>query len=179
QIYSAREDEHLWSIEGRVPVFTYAGQMIREAERDIMCVLADPELDLLRKDLVRAEERGTTIRALLTGQGELKAGQVAHHPPLESELQKITQMAMVIRDNSEVLIANMGLETTATITRNHNLVFIAGQFVWMELFAQRVYARLGPELLARLEPDDRQIFESLDQGLEPLALRSEKLKGNR
>jgi len=31
----------------------------------------------------------------------------------------------------------------------------------MELFTQRVYARLGDDLLARLSPEDRAIFESL------------------
>jgi hypothetical protein len=33
----------------------------------------------------------------------------------------------------------------------------------MELFTQRVYMRLGNDLLARLDPPDRQIFESLPQ----------------
>ena len=35
----------------------------------------------------------------------------------------------------------------------------ARQFVWMELFAQRVYTRLGADLLARLDPEDRRVFE--------------------
>jgi Cd2+/Zn2+-exporting ATPase len=101
------------------------------------------------------------VGALLTGTGDLPCGQIARHPPLESELQNITNMAMVIVDNHEVLIATLGLDTTATITRHHHLIFIASQFVWMELFTQRVYAKLGNDLLARLEPEDRAIFESL------------------
>jgi Cd2+/Zn2+-exporting ATPase len=40
-------------------------------------------------------------------------------------------------------------------------VQIARQFVWMEFFTQRIYAQLGDDLLARLNPDDRRIFESL------------------
>jgi hypothetical protein len=42
-------------------------------------------------------------------------------------------------------------------------VLIARQFVWMELFAQRIYGQLGGTLLARLAPEDRQIFESLSR----------------
>jgi HTH-type transcriptional regulator, sugar sensing transcriptional regulator len=38
-------------------------------------------------------------------------------------------------------------------------VLIARQFVWMELFAQRVYTRLGARLLAKLDPEDQKIFE--------------------
>jgi hypothetical protein len=41
------------------------------------------------------------------------------------------------------------------------LVMSARQFVWMELFAQRIYNRLGPDLLTILDPNDVQIFESL------------------
>jgi Cd2+/Zn2+-exporting ATPase len=59
------------------------------------------------------------------------------------------------------LIADVGQETYATITKSNNLVLIARQFVWMELFAQRVYRQLGAGMLERLEPEDRQIFESL------------------
>ena len=62
-----------------------------------------------------------------------------------------------------MLVATTHQDTSATITRNRSLVFIAGQFVWMELFTHRVYAQLGDDLLARLNPADRQIFESLSR----------------
>ena len=65
-----------------------------------------------------------------------------------------------------MLIANTGdefegVDVAATITTNHNLVLIARQFVWMEMFAQRVYARLGPDLLDRLDEEDRRIFDGM------------------
>jgi hypothetical protein len=49
---------------------------------------------------------------------------------------------------------------SGTVTNNPNLVLIASQFVWMELFTQRIYSKLGDDLLTRLEPQDRSIFES-------------------
>jgi len=97
---------------------------------------------------------------LLTGEGTLDCGQVARHPPLESKLQKLTHMLIVVADNREALIADRSPEMIATITDNLNLVLVARQFVWMELFTQRIYAQLGDDLLARLAPEDRQIFES-------------------
>jgi HTH-type transcriptional regulator, sugar sensing transcriptional regulator len=126
-----------------------------------MFVLPDPELDVLRAELLHAQVRGVAVSALLTGQGELEISQVARHPPLESEIQHLTGMLMVISDNLEVLIAGTDRDVTGTITRNRNLVGVARQFIWMELFTQRVYARLGPDLLTRLELEDRLIFESL------------------
>ncbi len=161
QLYHAPDEERLWSIVGRQSVYAYAIQMIREAQQTLMVVLPDPELETLRAELATAQTRSVSISALLTGNGDLEIGQVARHPPLESEIQHLTGMLMVIADHREVLIAGTDQNVTGTITRNHNLVGIARQFIWMELFTQRVYARLGTELLARLEPQDRLIFESL------------------
>ena len=70
---------------------------------------------------------------------------------------------VVVADDRECLIANTEPEMAATVTTNHNLVLIARQFVWMELFAQRIYERLGANLLKVLEPDDRRILETYAQ----------------
>jgi Cd2+/Zn2+-exporting ATPase len=44
------------------------------------------------------------------------------------------------------------------MTTNANMVMIARQFIWMELFAQRIFARIGEDLLGRLDPDDRKVL---------------------
>jgi Cd2+/Zn2+-exporting ATPase len=71
----------------------------------------------------------------------------------------LTDTIVVVADGAEALIASTLGEMTATVTRNRQLVLIARQFVWMELFAQRVYTRLGPKLLAKLDPEDQKILE--------------------
>jgi Cd2+/Zn2+-exporting ATPase len=163
ELYSHDADDRIWSVRGRQAALTYASQLIRQADSSMFLVLTDDDLELLHDVIVSACERGLETNVLLTGQADLECGRVAHHPPLESELQGLTGMLLVAIENGEVLIASTGAqhETRATVTRNVDLVFIARQFVWMELFTQRIYARLGPELLARLDGEDRQIFESL------------------
>jgi Cd2+/Zn2+-exporting ATPase len=163
QRYTTEDEDHLWSISGRRAVLSYANQMINSADNEVLLVLADPDLDDLRPAILRACERRLAVSALLTGKGELNCGEVAHHPPLESELQNLTQTTMIIVDQRESLIANTQFETRATITRNPNLVLIARQFVWMELFTQRIYHQLGDEMIARLKPEDQQIFRSMRQ----------------
>jgi len=160
-IYVRRPEDRVWSISRRRSVLSYATEMIRLAEADLYLVLDDVDLDVLRAEILSAGGRGTAINALLTGEAELLCGQVARHALLESELQELTGTLMVVADGQEVLIARTDTETKATITRNANLVLIARQFIWMELFAQRVHACLGADLLARLDPKDRAIFESL------------------
>jgi len=159
-VFSSRQGDHLWSIRGEGSITSYAAQMIEKAEEDIMVVLTDQALTALRQVLAEAHQRQAAIGALLTGEGNLDFGQVAHHPPLESERHQLTNMVVVVTDSEQTLIASTDVESTATITTNHNLVLIARQFVWMELFAQRINARIGPELLPLLDPDDREILES-------------------
>jgi Cd2+/Zn2+-exporting ATPase len=163
ELYTSTADDRVWTIGGKTAVLAYAAKLIQEAESELYLVLTDSDLDVLRADITTADDRGVAIRTLLTGAGSLAYGQVAYHPPLESELQGITATLLVNADDREVLIAgsNPRQETTATITRNQDLVLIARQFVWMEMFTQRIYARLGEDLLARLDPEDREIFESL------------------
>jgi HTH-type transcriptional regulator, sugar sensing transcriptional regulator len=162
-LYTATADNRVWTISGRTAVLAYASTLIREAQTELYLVLTDADLSALHADVVAAGQRGLELNTLLTGSGTLDCGRVAYHPPLESELQGITATLLVQADNAEVLIASAGprQETTATLTRNQDLVLIARQFVWMEMFTQRIYARLGDDLLARLDPEDRAIFDSL------------------
>jgi sugar-specific transcriptional regulator TrmB len=69
---------------------------------------------------------------------------------------------IVVVDEQEVLIASaQAITYTATVTTNANMVQIGRQFVWMELFAHRIFSQIGPELLKRLNPDDRRVLESV------------------
>ena len=160
-LYTATEDDHVWSISDRPAVVSYAMQMIREAQTEIFLVLNDVDLDALKQEMAAASQKGVGVSTVLTGEAELDFGTFVRHPPLESELQGLTDALMVVVDGAETLVSGTGRDSTATVTRNGNLVLIARQFVWMELFTQRIYRQLGPELLTRLDPSDRQIFESL------------------
>jgi sugar-specific transcriptional regulator TrmB len=161
-LYTETRDDRVWSIHGRSAALTYATQMIRAAETDIFLVLTDEDVDALHDTIADVASRDVAISTLLTGEEELGVGRVAHHPPLESELQELTDTLVVVVDNDEALIASpsRNQETRATITSNPHLVLITRQFIWMELFTQRIYASLGTDLLSQLDPEDRRIFES-------------------
>jgi sugar-specific transcriptional regulator TrmB len=160
-LYTDTSEEYIWSIRSKSAVFTYAKQMLSEAETEIYMVLNDEGLAVLQEEITAASERGVALSVLLTGQGSFSLGNVARHPPLESEVQELTSTLMLVTDQMEALIADISQETYATITNNHNLVVISRQFIWMELFAQRIYQQLGADMIERLGPEDRQIFESL------------------
>jgi HTH-type transcriptional regulator, sugar sensing transcriptional regulator len=85
---------------------------------------------------------------------------VIHHPPLESEIQQLEDMLVIVVDGNECLISSGDLDMVATITTNRNLVLIARQFIWMEFFAQQIYSRLGEDLLDILDPEDRLLYIS-------------------
>jgi Cd2+/Zn2+-exporting ATPase len=159
-IYTDKKENRLWSIKGEDTILTYASQMVHKAESEVLLVLSDSHLAFLTNDICDAHERGLEIGALLTGEGVLGCGEVARHPPLESEVQELTGMLVVVVDQEEALIASSNGGLTATITNNRHLALIARQFIWMELFAQRIYEKIGSDLLPNLELEDQKILES-------------------
>ncbi len=161
-LYHSRDEDRIWSIRGRAALLAYAREMIRRASREVYLVLDDPDVAALKDEIVAVCERGIEASAVLTGEAPLACSQVVRHPPLESQLHELAGALIVVVDNNEVLAAVNGgdREMTATVTRNRNLVLIVRQFVWMELFAQRIFTHMDSDLLARLDPADRRVFES-------------------
>ncbi len=167
-LYNARDEGHLWTFAGEEAVLGYARDMLAHAQEEAMLVLTGSNLRALHDDIVAAYERGVSIGALLTGSDHLEVGEVSHHPPLESELHKLADSLVVVVDEQEVLIANsQPSDYTATVTTNSNMVQIGRQFVWMELFTHRILTQLGPDLLDRLAPRDRSVFESISGQSKP------------
>lgn len=159
-LYERDEEQRLWSVRGDASVLSYALRMVREAETELMLVLADRELEELRDEIQLCCEQGVEVCAVLTGDGALGCGEVVHHPPKESELQELTGALVIVVDDQEAMISSGGPEPIATVTSNRNLVLIARQFIWMELFAQRMVARMGTDLLNRLDPEDQRLLQS-------------------
>jgi Cd2+/Zn2+-exporting ATPase len=157
-LYNQQESGRLWNFSGRREALASAGELIDEAERELMLVMTDADVEALRARLEAAHARGVAIGAMLTGSAPFAIGQVVRHPKRETELHRMDETLIVVRDEREFLIASGHLVTAATVTTNANMVLIARQFIWMELFAQRIFARLGPDLLERLTPEDQQVL---------------------
>lgn len=157
-LYNQQESGRLWNFSGRREALASAGELIDGAQRELMLVMTDADVEALRGRLEAALERGVAIGAMLTGSAPFAIGQVVRHPKRETELHRMDETLIVVQDEREFLIASGHLVTAATMTTNANMVLIARQFIWMELFAQRIFARLGPDLLERLAPEDRQVL---------------------
>lgn len=160
EIFDAQSEESLWSISGEAAIYLYASQMIQNAKDEIYLVLSDEALEQLQQEILAACDTGVNGGALLTGKGELDCDQVSHHPPEESEIQGLDHTLVVVVDGQECLITNLERDMNATVTTSKNLVLISRQFVWMELFAQRVYERLDPAQLDLLDPADKKLLLS-------------------
>jgi Cd2+/Zn2+-exporting ATPase len=157
-LYQKQDEGRLWNFSGRREALQYAAELISAATRELMLVLTDADVEELRELLVGAHERGVALGVMLTGRAEFSRGQVVRHPIHETELHRMQETLIVVADEREFLIASGHATTVATVTTNANMVLIARQFIWMELFAQRIFARLGLDLLARLDPEDRQVL---------------------
>jgi Cd2+/Zn2+-exporting ATPase len=157
-LYNQEEGGRLWNFSGRRETLAYAGELIDGAARELMLVLTDADVAALRAPLEQAYARGVALGVILTGDETFALGQVVRHPKRETELHRMVETLIVVADEREFLIASGHTVTSATVTTNPNMVLIARQFIWMELFAQRIFARLGDDLLDRLTPEDRQVL---------------------
>jgi Cd2+/Zn2+-exporting ATPase len=155
-LYNRQEEGKLWNFRGRKDALAYAAQLIASAEQELMLVLTDADVAELDELLQEAHERGVQLGVMLTGHASFDLGQVVRHPRRETELHRMEETLIVVADEREFLIASGHATTEATVTTNANMVLIARQFIWMELFAQRIFARLGDHLLELLDPEDRQ-----------------------
>jgi Cd2+/Zn2+-exporting ATPase len=158
-LYTQRDEGRVWNFSGRRESLSFAHELIGRAERELMLVLSDTDLDALRVALHEAHDRGVRLGVMLTGQADFGLGQVVRHPRHETALHHMEETLIVVADEGEFLIASGHANRNATVTTNANIVLIARQFIWMELFAQRIFARLGPDLLDTLDPDDRRVLE--------------------
>lgn len=159
-MFTHEKSARIWNFSGRREALLAAEELITRAERELMLVLTDADVAALRPALAAAHARGVELGVMLTGDELFDLGQVVRHPKRETEIHGMVESLIVVVDESDVLIASGHLVSEATVTTNRNMVLIARQFIWMELFAQRIFARLGPDLLDRLDPDDRQVLHS-------------------
>lgn len=157
-LYQQEQTGRLWNFSGRREALAYAIDLIAAAQRELMLVFTDADSSTLRPHLEQAHNRGVALGIILTGDIPFEFGQVVRHPKRETELHRMEETLIVVADEHEFLIASGHTVTAATVTTNPNMVLIARQFIWMELFAQRIFARLGSDLLARLTPEDRQVL---------------------
>lgn len=160
-LFSDKTDHKVWSISDHNAIFAYSRKLLHQARSEVFLVLNDLHHEILEDSLRELADTGVELNILATGQTPFLYGNLAYHPPLESEIQGLKDTLLILADNDEVLIANTSDEANATITANPNLILIARQFIWMEFFTQRVYSQLGEDLLAKLEPADRDIFTSI------------------
>jgi Cd2+/Zn2+-exporting ATPase len=159
-IYQRQDGGRLWNFTGRREALRHAEELVVTATRELMLVLSDADVDALRPAIDAAHGRGIAIGIMLTGTIDAPAGQVVRHPPHETELHGMREMLIVVADEREFLIASGHAVANATVTTNPNMVLIARQFIWMELFAQRIFARLGDDLLERLDAADRHVLHA-------------------
>lgn len=157
-LYTQQDEGKLWNFRGRRDALSYAAEMIAGSGRELMLVLTDEDVRELQDVLTGAHERGVKLGVILTGKSDFNLGQVVRHPPNETELHHMQETLIVVADEREFLIASGHTTTSATVTTNANMVLIARQFIWMELFAQRIFARLGDNLIELLDPEDRQVL---------------------
>ncbi|HSR49110.1 MAG TPA: helix-turn-helix domain-containing protein [Anaerolineales bacterium] len=172
--YQKPDDDRLWTGRGLDLIDSLASQIIDTASSELLSVIGDDELSRFGLALRRACQRNVRLGTVVAGQSDAPCGFSVRHPPVESELQQLDRLLLIVRDAEEVLIADLRSEGTATLTTNSHMVHIAAQFVWMELLTQRLVSSGAPDPLASLSDRDRRELKMLGTRLRTLAAPQEE-----
>ena len=159
-IFTRKTDGKVWNFTGRPEALRHASEMISSATDEVMIVADDTDLETIEPTLRDAAERGLKIGVMLTGDADFDVGEVIRHPKNETVLHHLEETFVAVTDETECIIVGSGRNSLATVTTNANLVLITRQYIWMELFSQRVFSRLGDGLLNLLDEDDRRVLRS-------------------
>ena len=129
------------------------------AATELYVGLHDRTLAALRGALIAAHLRGVEVHTLLFGDSTLEAGEVRHHPRAETEVHRVGRgIVIVVADRQTALIGGTTEATSAAWTTNPHLVFVAREYIWQELFTQRLGEQMPLDMLARLAPLDRAVL---------------------
>ncbi len=148
--------DQVWNMDRWDATMTRAREMIRTAQEEILVSVDDSALVDLISQLKAADDRGVSIRFLLSGEAEVGFGQVVRHPRAESDLQRTGRSLVLVTDKSQCIVGGTDVGETCIWTGNRHVVFIARQFIWQEILTQKVLERLGQEVIEVLSEEERK-----------------------
>jgi Cd2+/Zn2+-exporting ATPase len=149
----------IWNIVGDQRIVQRAQAMVDAVQTELYVGLHDRTLTPLRSALIAAHGRGVSLHTLLFGEQTLDVGEVRHHPQAESEVHRVGRgIIIVVADRQAALIGGTTEAATAAWTINPHLVFVAREYIWQELFTQRLGQELPSEMLVRLAPFERAVL---------------------
>jgi Cd2+/Zn2+-exporting ATPase len=153
------EPAQIWNISGDAQIVQRAQAMIDAASAELYVGLHDRTLAPLQGALTAAQQRGVAVHALLFGENTLTVGEVRHHPQAETAVHRVGRgIVIVVADRQAALIGGTTEAASAAWTTNPHLVFVAREYIWQELFTQRLGQELPVEMLAHLAPLDRAVL---------------------
>lgn len=165
--------EPLIRIEGLDPILDESRTLITEAEERLYISGWGDQLTVLREELVEAARRDVLISVLHFGglHFEIPFGQTVRHASTEGVLyprHRSRQLA-VVADSSVALwaLSRDSEDWSAAVTKDGPLVSVVKAYIRHDIYVQRIYHQLGPEMHAEF-----------GRGLERLTdLSSESLPG--
>ena len=128
--------DHLWNIVGYDNMILKAQELIQKSEKSIYLSVWARELNLLKKDLMDAHQRGVAIIIFSFTKIDFKSGSIYSYGLSEEELEKIwAHKVILITDKSELLMGeadNTQSQRTAW-TSNRALIDIATNHIILDI----------------------------------------------
>ena len=130
------EADHLWNIVGYQNMLHKATEIIKKAQNEIYLSIWQRELKLLKKDLLKAAERGIKIIIFSFTEIDFPVGNIFSYALDETSLEQFwAHKIILVTDNNELLMgeANDNIPRKTTWTQNRAIVDIATNHIILDI----------------------------------------------
>ncbi len=154
------DTSYIWHIRDYEGLILRARRMVDTAERTMGLILWPQEMDALRAEIHRAEERGIKMAVVHYGPTSLRVRQVYRHPPDETIYsQKGVRGLFLVTDSKEVLAGIIGKETEGLWSMNECLVTMVEDYIRHDIYFMKVAERFDHLLRERFGDDYERLCD--------------------
>ncbi|MFT5090188.1 MAG: sugar-specific transcriptional regulator TrmB [Candidatus Latescibacterota bacterium] len=143
------DTDFVWQLDTADQVLDKTRQLIGQAENELLVSLWPEELELLREDLVQAENRGVRIALVHFGKPQISIGATFHHPAEETlHAEKGGRSLTLVVDSKSVVIATYldNGRTEGAWSRNRAFVLVAEDYVRHDVYTTKLTAAMDAEI---------------------------------
>ncbi len=142
------DTSYTWHIKDYKGLILKSKRMLETARQTVLLSIWPLEIDVLKKSVDDAENRGVKIAVVHYGATNIKFGHVYRHPVEDTVYaQKGVRGLTLVADSEEVLTANIrGHQTEAIWSMNESFVIMTEEYLKHDIYVMKIVRRFDPLL---------------------------------
>ncbi len=159
ELEESSEDPPLMTVKGRRHALQRAEELCDEATKSLLVVGFPSELENISEALVRAQERGVEVFALIFGEMDLNLNHLFHHSVSSLQYRQVDRYGRwlgVVRDVEEVLLSQFRPDgATSLWTANLGVVLAVTMWIQHDVAVHIMLSGMSSEVIGQIQAKTR------------------------